>query len=812
MKRKMRKMHQFFHKTCLLALALLFVLPSIAAAEPPAIPWGGINNPNLDYPDYLREYHDKKFEATGFDFSFLPRITNGKSSSALGEKAYQSTQDELIGFIASLSTKNLRWKIVGEFPSYGKAEGDASVSDGSFKLPILVFSDPAVFSPSELKALKKPVIWLQGQIHGGESAGGDAMLVLAKRLAEGDLNYLLEKISVIIVPRYNVDGAWRNQRGTNSYRYRINIDQNRDNQGFESAITRTMHRLVNEYEPFFFGDAHEQGFTLGTGYVDGNNTRLTIDWMGNDVSTLIAPIYNHPEALKKYVSEVFEPAYHKNIEDRGLNWAWYIQTSTTPPGETPGRVVGLRDFIPADVRARSGDEVVLVKAADGGAKYVPLQTFDGAIDTGITDPSFGLKGACSILTEASTPAIGINLGLRIAGHVATYESVMKTAYERADEFYDTVIKARADMAARGEKVAEDNKLVLTIHYPETPVQHNIPTLTAVQNEKTKEWSLKEGVFESKMFLSRDGTPNVSVVQPRAYIIKANDATIARLAHSGVVFERLNNESEIEVEAYTVKAADAYVGDTYVVPSGMYGWTDAKVITEVSTSKKKVKFPKDTYVMYMDQVRATHAAYALEPLSLRNYGNYYLCMKTDMPTMGGDPVAEGFFKAEVGDEYPVYRYMGEEKLDTYSIGQLTAPFATENSMVEWVLPYDKAEKDEIADELGMDVLCISKAWMWLKGKDFTAMMPDSAGDVDLTGAQWFAYNWKEKSYEKLEPEEDGDYKIKDSYIDSGNNVKLVAAADKAPSGGGSSGCNAGSFGLLPLLVFSLGLFAVKNKKR
>ena len=36
--------------------------------------------------------------------------------------------------------------------------------------------------------------------------------------------------------------------------------------------------------------------------------------------------------------------------------------------------------------------------------------------------------------------------------------------------------------------------------------------------------------------------------------------------------------------------------------------------------------------------------------------------------------------------------------------------------------------------------------------------------------------------------------------------------KPASGGGSSGCNAGSFGLLPLLVFSLGLFAVKNRKR
>ena len=795
----------------LLAAVLLFALPSNSAAAPPPIPWGGINSAELDYPEYLRSYHDEKFAGTGLDFGFLPRITNGKGSSKLGEKSYQATQDELIGFIASLSTKNLRWKIIGEFPSYGKAEGAASVSDGSFKLPLLVFSDPPVFSPNEVKALKKPVIWLQGQIHGGESSGGDAMQVLAKRLAEGDLNYLLKKISVVIVPRYNVDGAWRNQRGTNSYRYRINIDQNRDNQGFESAITRTMHRLTNEYEPFFFGDAHEMGFTTGTGYVDGASTRLTVDWSGYDVATLISPIYNHPEALKRYVSDVFEPAYHKNVEDKGLNWAWYTQTRTTPPGETPGRVVGLRGYVSADVRAKSGDEIICVAAAEGGEKYVALQTFDGAIDTGITDPSFGLKGACSILTESTTPAIGVNLGLRIAGHVAVYESVLKTAYERAEEFYATVLQARADMAARGERVADDNRLVLTIHYPEESVKHDIPVLTATQNAADKSWSVKPGVVESKMFLSRNGTPNVSVVQPRAYIIKANDATIARLAHSGVVFERLNRECEIEVEAYTVDAASAMIGDTNVVPSGMTGWSDAKVITEVSAAKKKMIFPKDTYVMYMDQVRATHAAYALEPLSLRNYGNYYLCMKTDMPKMGGDPVSEGFFKAEVGAEYPVYRYMGAERLDSYSIGQLTAPFATENAMVEWVLPYSAAEKDEIAAALGMDVLCVSKVWMWLKGGEFAATPPEFAGDVDLREAAWYAYNWKDKKYEALAVS-DGICQITGAFIDEGNNVKLVAAsAKKGPaSGGDGGGCNTVAYAALPLLSLLLGVSAVRKK--
>jgi hypothetical protein len=778
-----------------------------ACATPPETPYGGKNRNAEQYPPYLQKYHNDKFAATGYDFSFLPRITNGKSGYGYEETAYQSTEQELLDYIAGLSNKNMRWKVVAEFPSYGEAKGEASVSEGTFKLPVMVFSDPPCFEAEDLKALKKPVIWIQGQIHGGESSGGDAMQVLAKRLAEGDLNYLLKKISVVIIPRYNVDGAWRNQRGTNSYKYRVGIDQNRDNQGFESPITRTMHRLVNRYEPFFFGDAHEMWFTEGKGYVNGKDTKLTIDFSGYDIATLIAPIYNHAPELKRYINDVFEPAYHGNIISKGMRWAWYTQTSTTPPGETPGTVIGTRGMVPADVRAKDADNnIILVTSADGGQKYVPLTTFDGAIDTGITDPSFGLKGACSILTESTTPSIGQNLGLRIAGHVTIYESVLKTAYEHADEFYKTVLEARANMAARGKKVADDNKLVLTIHYPKETVDHNLPVLTA-KLDKNNNWYVEENDLPTKMYLSRNGTPNASVVQPGAYIIKAGDEVIARLAHSGVKFERLNADTEIEVEAYKVEAAAAKDGDTRLVPSGMTRWTDAKVITKVSKSVKTVKFPKGTFVMYMDQVRATHAAYALEPLSLRNYGNYYLCMKHDMAAMGTTPDAQGFFKAEVGEEYPVYRYMSTKKLDTYSIGELTAPFTVKGGMVEWVKPYTAEEKTAAEADIKKPVLCMSKCELWLKGGDegVSLTMPQAAGDVSLKKAAWYAYDNSAEKYVKL-TEENGEYKIPKNCIK--DNCLTLAAASPA-QGGSSGGCN--TAGGAAALFVAAGAFLLSVKR-
>jgi len=783
----------------------LFLFSAVALAVPPEIPWGGRNNCS-DYPDYLRAWHDEKYEQmleiTGLEDyrNFLPRFTNGRSSEELGEIAYTETEQELLEFISNLPTTNLRWRIVGEFPSYGKADGPAAVSDGSFKLPLLVFSKPAVFDPADVKALGKPVIWLEGLIHGGETTGGSAMLVLAKRLADGDLTYVLDKLTVVMVPRYNVDGSWRNQRGTNSNRYRINIDQNRDNTGYESPITRLMHRLAAQYEPFFFGDAHEQGYTVGNGYIENppgrfTNTRTVVDFSGFQIATLIAPIYNHPESLKQYV-EIFETAYHQKINDWGWDWAWYTQTSAIPPGAPTDVIIGRTQYVPSDVRVTSGDEYEIVTAEEGGRKLVPISSFDGAIDTGITDPSAGLRGACSILTESITPAINLNTACRIGGHVAVYQSVLETAYERADEFFEVVLDARQGMIDSGKFVDEDNIIGITVRYPETPVDSTRKTLVPRKND-AGEWYLEETEWTNDMYLSRHATPFVSVVKPGAYILNVNDETIARLAHTGVEIERLEKDTEVEVEAYTVEDAAARVDNVSRVPSGMTGWKDAKVITEVSSETKKITFPKGTYVMYMDQLYATLAAYALEPLSQRNYGNYYLCMKTDFQEKWGiSPEEQGFFKAEVGEEFPVYRYMSAEKLDTYSIGVLTAPLGATNAHCEWVLPYTQEEKMEIEEAIGMDALCISNALMWNSANSgFNAFLPSFAGSVDLREAKWFAYDWSEEKfdelmkYEEITAKDSSSCYIPAKYLNEDNYVLLVAGKEK-PDEGSGGGCNTG----------------------
>ena len=118
-------------------------------------------------------------------------------------------------------------------------------------LPMLVFTNSRRFGPAELQRLNRPIVVLVGQLHGNEPAGGEAMLALAKALAEGELRPLLDRITVVIMPRANPDGAHYFWRGTASC-----IDVNRDHLKVDLPETAALRRMTNELPPDVFVDAH----------------------------------------------------------------------------------------------------------------------------------------------------------------------------------------------------------------------------------------------------------------------------------------------------------------------------------------------------------------------------------------------------------------------------------------------------------------------------------------------------------------------------------------------------------------------------
>ncbi|KAJ4992817.1 carboxypeptidase 2 [Stagonosporopsis vannaccii] len=97
-------------------------------------------------------------------------------------------------------------------------------------------------------------IFIQGGQHGNEPAGDEGVLALLGKLA-AEVQWtskVLEKVDMLILPRYNVDGVEYLQRQLAS-----NYDPNRDHSVLVREQTRRIRQLQSDFDPHIFVDDHE---------------------------------------------------------------------------------------------------------------------------------------------------------------------------------------------------------------------------------------------------------------------------------------------------------------------------------------------------------------------------------------------------------------------------------------------------------------------------------------------------------------------------------------------------------------------------
>ena len=73
--------------------------------------------------------------------------------------------------------------------------------------PAIVIANPRVTSAQQARASGKPVMFLFGNIHPPESEAAEALQMVARDLAAGTRQHLLQNQIVIIAPVFNVDGT-----------------------------------------------------------------------------------------------------------------------------------------------------------------------------------------------------------------------------------------------------------------------------------------------------------------------------------------------------------------------------------------------------------------------------------------------------------------------------------------------------------------------------------------------------------------------------------------------------------------------------
>ena len=274
-------------------------------------------------------------------------------------------------------------------------------------LEALVLTSAEATDAATLQASGRPTVLLIGQQHGNEPAGSEALLVIARELAQGLLRPLLERINVVIVPRANPDGAATDQRLTAS-----GVDMNRDHLLLNTPEAQALAKLMRDYQPTVVVDAHE--YTAVGRFLEKFGKVQKFDALLQYATTA-----NLPEFLTKAAEEWYRRPVLTALKAQGLSTEWYYTTS---------------------------DKLDDKKVAMGGTQADTVRNVAG------------LKNVVSLLIETRGVGMGrLHIQRRVHTHVTAIGSVLASTAQRADElkqlrpYLDKEVSA---MACKGEVVVE----------------------------------------------------------------------------------------------------------------------------------------------------------------------------------------------------------------------------------------------------------------------------------------------------------------------------------------------------------------------
>ena len=297
-----------------------------------------------------------------------------------------TSHDALVAFLAALAgtSRRLRLSSLGQ-------------SQQGRELPLIYLTREGLDDPLAIARLDRPVIWLIGQQHGNEPAGGEAMLALAAALSSGELASLLDRLSIVIVPRSNPDGAADDKRVLAS-----GVDLNRDHLLLSQPETRALHQVMRLLPPDVVIDHHE--FSVAGRWAEKFGALHAVD-----VMILEATHPGVPKSLTEIAGRLYRPALEAAMDRHGLSSHDYVTTG-----------------------------------ADMDDRLVSL----GGNAPGIARNAFGLRGSVSYLIETRGVGIGLqSYQRRVATHYLLAKSLLEASAAEGADLRAAVAAARLAAAA-----------------------------------------------------------------------------------------------------------------------------------------------------------------------------------------------------------------------------------------------------------------------------------------------------------------------------------------------------------------------------
>lgn len=455
---------------------------------------------------------------------------------AKGKQDFTS-QQEMETFIAELAATSPRMRV-----------RELATSQEGRAIPLLIFSAEGYSSPQHLLKSGKPTVLIVALQHGNEPAPGEAALMFARSLAEGDEGDVLSKVNVLIIPRANPDGA---EHFTRDLANGINL--NRDHLLLTSQEGRTIAQVLNAYQPDVTLDAHE--FSVAERWVKKFGAVQGYDALVQHATTL-----NLPPALYSAMTSPWNTSLSQSFEDHDLHDSVYYTTD----------------------KVRLDDKTLSM----GGTGADALRNVAG------------LRNSIAFLLETRGVGIGkAHFERRVWTQFIAMRSMVNQAASGADSLSDLTRRVRQDVTMSGGKGE------LVVKGQATLGKHEVTLLDA----KTGEPKTFEADWRSSLQLK----PIITRSRPWGYLLApAQQPAAEKLRELGVEVWRIKKTQAVPVERYDIVSLKD--GQKFDVTGKVGAVGNAMKVVETSLTKTTLTDTAGYWYVPLSQPLANLAVAALEP--------------------------------------------------------------------------------------------------------------------------------------------------------------------------------------------------------
>ena len=480
--------------------------------------------------------------------------------------------EEVVKFLSQVEARsqNLKVKIIGRTREVDKYPAR--------DLFLAVLTEEGVSEPRELNSQKPTILFIASQ-HGNEQSAKEAALRLIRDLALGDLNPLLKKVNVLIIPQANPYGNYFDLRQNE-----VDLDLNRDHVKLEAESTRAIHRVFARYLPEVTMDLHEKG---------DDYYRVSVGCVSN--------LNIHP-SLQSFSRQVILREIEKKLDKKKIAFFEYLVSEP----------LGLDTSSGARISAEGPGEMML--------RYSTTDLNDGR-------NSLGIYETLSFIQEVSSRHDLATLEWRTGWQYEGIRALVETVAARPDEIRQLVRGLRTELLKRARQRAEEDPVHLRMRYERDPGQPELVIKAFARPSSPIRGILKVDKKAGDYLLAEDIAPysgpadykvvtrveknwfplvksELAVQRPAGYVIPAErfDLVEVLLSH-GLKVQMLEKAATVEVGIYRVKE---------LVPARADYLPPEKITVELE--KQKVALKRGDFIISCEQPGANLIPCLLEPQS------------------------------------------------------------------------------------------------------------------------------------------------------------------------------------------------------